>query len=44
MNAIDTNIWLYSHDNRDQRKQAIAQQLIAAARPLALPGRSVASS
>ena len=37
MNAIDTNIWLYSHDTRDPRKQAIAQQLIATIRPLALP-------
>jgi predicted nucleic acid-binding protein len=37
MNAIDTNVWLYSHDTRDPRKQGIAQQLIAAARPLALP-------
>jgi predicted nucleic acid-binding protein len=30
MNAIDTNIWLYSQDARDPRKQGIAQQLIAA--------------
>jgi predicted nucleic acid-binding protein len=37
MNAIDTNIWLYSHDTRDPRKQGIAQQLIATTRPLALP-------
>ncbi len=37
MNAIDTNVWLYSHDNRDPRKQGLAQQLIATARPLALP-------
>ena len=37
MNAFDTNIWLYSHDRRDPHKQAVAQQLIAAARPLALP-------
>src|SRR5207248_5375174 len=37
MNAIDTNVWLYSHDTRDPRKQGIAQQLIAATRPLALP-------
>jgi len=37
MNAIDTNVWLYSHDTRDPRKQAIAQQLIASTRPLALP-------
>jgi predicted nucleic acid-binding protein len=37
MNAIDTNIWLYSHDSRDPRKQGIAQQLIATVRPLALP-------
>jgi predicted nucleic acid-binding protein len=37
MNVLDTNIWLYSHDTRDPHKQAIAQQLIAAARPLALP-------
>ncbi len=37
MNAIDTNVWLYSHDTRDPLKQAIAQQLIVATRPLALP-------
>ena len=37
MNALDTNIWLYSHDTRDGNKQAIAQQLIATVRPLALP-------
>jgi predicted nucleic acid-binding protein len=37
MNALDTNVWLYSHDARDPRKQAIAQQLIASLRPLALP-------
>jgi predicted nucleic acid-binding protein len=37
MNAIDTNVWLYSHDKRDARKQGIAQQVIAAARPMALP-------
>lgn len=37
MNALDTNVWLYSHDTRDPRKQQLAQQLIAAARPLALP-------
>jgi len=29
MNAIDTNIWIYSHDTRDPRKQSIAMQLIA---------------
>jgi predicted nucleic acid-binding protein len=37
MNAIDTNIWLYSHDTRDPRKQALSQQLLASVRPLALP-------
>jgi predicted nucleic acid-binding protein len=37
MNALDTNVWLYSHDKRDPRKQGIAQQLIATTRPLALP-------
>jgi predicted nucleic acid-binding protein len=37
MNAIDTNVWLYSHDSRDRVKQALAQSLIASARPLALP-------
>jgi hypothetical protein len=37
MNAVDTNVWLYSHDTRDPRKQALAQQLIASTRPLALP-------
>ena len=37
MNAIDTNVWLYSHDPRDSRKQGLAQQLIATTRPLALP-------
>src|SRR5207302_10781758 len=37
MIAIDTNIWIYSHDSRDARKQMIAQQVIASARPLVLP-------
>lgn len=37
MNAIDTNIWLYSHDTRDPTKQTIALHLIGAVRPLALP-------
>lgn len=37
MNALDTHVWLYSHDTRDPGKQALAQQLIATARPLALP-------
>ena len=37
MNAIDTNVWLYSHDTRDRRKQRLAQRLVAAVRPLALP-------
>src|SRR5438105_9487793 len=37
MHALDTNVWLYSHDTRDPRKQALAQQLIATTRPLALP-------
>ena len=37
MNALDTNIWLYSHDTRDPRKQGLAQQLITTVRPLALP-------
>lgn len=37
MNAIDTNIWIYSHDRRDPDKQRKAQELIASARPLALP-------
>ncbi len=37
MNAIDTNIWVYSHDGRDLHKQQVAQQLIASVRPLALP-------
>lgn len=37
MNVLDTNIWLYSHDTRDPHKQALAQQLIATVRPLALP-------
>jgi len=37
MNAIDTNVWIYSHDVRDPRKQQLAQQVIAAARPFVLP-------
>lgn len=37
MNVLDTNVWLYSHDGRDPHKRAIAQQLIATIRPLALP-------
>lgn len=37
MNALDTNIWIYFHDNRDRRKQAIARDLVSHVRPLALP-------
>lgn len=37
MNAIDTNIWIYSHDRRDPQKQQKAQELIDNTRPLALP-------
>jgi predicted nucleic acid-binding protein len=37
MNAIDTNVWIYSHDGRDPAKQLVAQELIASVRPLALP-------
>ncbi len=37
MIALDTNIWIYSHDTRDPAKQAAAQQLIGQTRPLALP-------
>ena len=37
MNAIDTNIWLYSHDSTDAKKQLVAQQLILTTRSLALP-------
>jgi predicted nucleic acid-binding protein len=37
MNAIDTNTWLYNHDPRDPGKQAVAQQVVATTRPLALP-------
>jgi predicted nucleic acid-binding protein len=37
MNALDTNIWIYSHDSRDTAKQQIAQDLIDNVRPLALP-------
>jgi predicted nucleic acid-binding protein len=36
MNVLDTNIWIYSHDRRDARKQAAAQQLIQTVAPLAL--------
>jgi predicted nucleic acid-binding protein len=34
MNAIDTNVWVYSHDKRDRRKQEIAQHLIQTTQPL----------
>jgi predicted nucleic acid-binding protein len=37
MNALDTNIWVYSHDTRDPLKQQTAKQVIATVRPLALP-------
>jgi predicted nucleic acid-binding protein len=37
MNALDTNIWIYSHDSRDAAKQTMAQHLINNVRPLALP-------
>jgi predicted nucleic acid-binding protein len=44
MNAIDTNVWLYSHDTRDAHKQAVAQSLIANLRSLALPWQVAANS
>ena len=37
MKAIDTNIWIYCQDNRDNDKQRIALDLVAETRPLALP-------
>ncbi len=37
MHAIDTNIWIYSYDERDQHKKRIALDVIAITRPLALP-------
>ena len=37
MHAIDTNIWIYCHDNRDPVKRGTARDLIAGTRPLALP-------
>jgi predicted nucleic acid-binding protein len=37
MIVLDTNIWVYAHDDRDLRKRDIALQLIKTARPLALP-------
>jgi predicted nucleic acid-binding protein len=37
MNAVDTNVWIYSHDTRDPRKQQLAQQVIASAPPFVLP-------
>ena len=37
MNAIDTNVWIYSHDSRDAAKQNRALDTIAAARPMVLP-------
>src|SRR5438093_3252042 len=37
MNAVDTNIWIYSHDTRLADKQLVAQQTIAGAPPFALP-------
>jgi predicted nucleic acid-binding protein len=37
MTALDTNIWIYSHDTRDPAKQRAAQELIRTAKPLALP-------
>ncbi|HJT76214.1 MAG TPA: PIN domain-containing protein [Gemmataceae bacterium] len=36
MNAIDTNVLVYSYDTRDARKQRIAQQVIMTARPFVL--------
>ena len=37
MNALDTNIWIYSHDTRDPAKQRVAQDLIRSVTPLVLP-------
>ena len=37
MNAVDTNVWVYSHDSREPVKQQIALDTVAAARPMLLP-------
>jgi predicted nucleic acid-binding protein len=37
MNAIDTNVWIYSYDTRDPQKQQVARQVGAATRPFVLP-------
>ena len=37
MNAVDTNVWIYSHDSRDPDKQQHALDVLAAARPMVLP-------
>ena len=37
MNVLDTNVWIYSHDKRDPKKQARAQELIGVTRPILLP-------
>jgi predicted nucleic acid-binding protein len=36
MNALDTNVWIYSHDSRDPQKQAKALELIDRVEPMAL--------
>jgi predicted nucleic acid-binding protein len=36
MNAIDTNVWIYCHDTRDQEKQQVALQLIETVEPIVL--------
>jgi predicted nucleic acid-binding protein len=37
MNVIDTNIWIYSYDTRDPKRQVVAQTLTSAPQTLALP-------
>jgi predicted nucleic acid-binding protein len=37
MSVINTNVWIYLNDRRDQRKHAIAKQLVAQCDDLILP-------
>jgi predicted nucleic acid-binding protein len=37
VNALNTNIWIYLHDTRDEAKHQQAQKILGKVSPLALP-------
>jgi predicted nucleic acid-binding protein len=37
MNAVDTNVWIYSYDSRDPHKRALARRLVVTLDDMLLP-------